>query len=173
MAEEVRNRHVLPFGLVGVGMRKDRDVQVIETSLAEAKRLRTQLETDLDTDSAAEKRTWFFREFDDDFLIFFIAKYEPGQTPGRRPWGTYVVERLLRVPRSREAEEELGIGEVVSLYEVGRGGIKGGMSQEEVVQLLGEPQQREALGPFGAYDLIYEKLRVRFLDEEVAALWEL
>lgn len=58
---------------------------------------------------------WFFHAFDRRNLDFIVARFVPGDANHPR----YVAERRLRVKRTRDAERELGVMNVVHDYERG------------------------------------------------------
>ena len=93
---------------------------------------------------------------------------KPNPFSGRRPWGAYRIESTLSVPRNPEAERALGVADRIRIYDVGANGIRGGMTVDEVTDILGEPRENCPLGPMGSFDLLYDRVRVRFLDHEVA-----
>jgi len=152
-------KYLIPRGIVGVVFSDQEGIAVKDLPYQEAKKIKS--ETD---------DKWFFHEFDQDYLIFFTARYEPNPIKFKRPWGTYVTENIYRVRRSNEAEEVLGVSTILQFYEVGERGIKGAMTEDEVVAVLGKPNSVEVLGPLGSFDYVYDDFKVRFLDYEVALL---
>lgn len=71
---------------------------------------------------------------------------------------------------SQEAEDGLGVSGIIKLYEVGKHGIKAGMTEEEVVAILGKPKSVNELGPLGSFDYFYDGVNIRFLDFKVAGI---
>lgn len=160
-AMKERHKYLIPQGIVGVVFSNQEGIPLEDISYQEAKKIKTESDD-----------KWFFREFDQNYLIFFTARYEPNPVKFKRPWGTYVTENIYRVRRSKEAEESLGVSEIVQFYEIGKRGIKGAMTEDEVVAVLGKPKEVEELGPFGSFDYVYDGFKVRFLDDRVALINE-
>lgn len=158
-------RHVVPFGDVGIVYKVPDDVGKEVVSLVEAKRLMTETATKSDYN-------WLLREFNDQELVFYVAALSSNPRANVRPWGSYIVERVISVKRDPQAVEELRVGPTIDLYEKGRRGVKGGMSETEVMAVLGQPVSIDQLGPFGSFDYNYDGLKVRFLDNEVAYIQE-
>ncbi|MDC0673644.1 hypothetical protein [Nannocystis radixulma] len=110
---------------------------------------------------------WFFHGFDDDDLVFILARWDPGERIG----GTYEVFARYHVSRGRRLERLLGVADEIAEYEKGVGKVRAGMSLADVEALRGKPERLVELGPVGAFDLIYPDLCVRFLEGRAAHLW--
>jgi hypothetical protein len=158
----VRERRLIPKGLVGVRFSEPQGIEEQEVSFGDALTLAAKTK---------EPDRWFFDAFDGDYLHFFSAHYEPNPTTGVRPWGTYTLKRRHRVRRSPESEAALHVDSTVALHEVGTCGIKGGMRKADVERLLGAPPTVQQLGPMGSFDYAYPGLTVRFLNFGVASVW--
>ncbi|MBU0671682.1 MAG: hypothetical protein KJ732_01495 [Candidatus Margulisbacteria bacterium] len=159
-------KHIIPQGLDGVRFTGIAGKDILDLSYDEVRKAREAAAKD-------DQLNWFFEEFDADYLIFFSARFEPNPQKHKRPWGTYVTEKVYRVKRSKEVDKGLGVSEIVHLYEVGKHGIKGGMTEAEVKKILGEPESVDVLGPLGSFDYNYNDVRVRFLDGQVAVIDEI
>jgi len=156
-------KHTIPQGIVGVRFVCSDEVKTIDLTLDEA--------LDLEQQVYLEGRLkWFFKEFDRDYLYFFTARYIPNPEKFKRPWGTYVTENIYRVKSSQAAEVELGVIEIIEFYEIGKHGIRGGMTKDEVIAILGKPNSIEVLGPLGSFDYLYDDFTVRFLEYKVALI---
>jgi len=146
--------YVIPNGIVGVQFIGQDKAKTVDLTYEQAKELMSD--------------KVFFKGFDKDNLIFHATRYKANPVKNKRPWGTYFIEKIYRIKRSREVEAGLGISKVIEFYEQGMDGIRGGMGTDEVVVVLGKPKQIEQLGPFGAFDYIYDNARIRFLEYKVA-----
>ena len=150
--------HTIPLGLDGVVL-VDRAGERSTIAVAEALRIRA---------AATGELGWLFRGFDDEALYFELARLEPGPEPGRHPLGSCIVEAAYRVDREDDAERALGVVETIRAYTVGVRGVRSGMTEEEVADLLGPSLETRELGPVGSFDLVFEDLTVRFLEHRVA-----
>lgn len=148
--------HIVPRGIVGVSFVCPEEVEAVEISYLDAKKLMTE--------------DVFFNGFDRNYLIFHATRYETNPARNKLPFGTYVTEKIYIVKRSRDAEAVLGVSGIIYFYEVGEMGIKGGMSAEEVGAVLGQPRSVEQLGPYGSFEFVYDEATVRFLEGKVAHL---
>lgn len=110
---------------------------------------------------------WFFHGFDDEHLIFLVARWDAAELVG----GTYHVISRYEVNRSRRIERALGVADEIAEYERGVGKVHAGMSLPEVEALRGKPGAVIQLGPVGAFDYVYDDLCVRFLEGRAAHLW--
>jgi len=89
-------------------------VPFLDVDLHTAMQTRDAIDVDLQRSfRAAGHRRWFFHAFDRVHLDFIVAKFDP--TAGRG--GKYVAERRLRVARTPDAEEMLGIAGCVNQAE--------------------------------------------------------
>ena len=163
-AVKENKKYSIPSGLVGVRFEAIEKVSIEDIDLSKLQKLRSEAED--------KNLRWFFKEFDRDNLLFHVAKYVPNPVPFKRPWGTYVVQKIYRIKRSKKSEKELGVSGTIDLYETGAHGIKAGMSEKEVVARLGKPEKIIQLGPFGAFDYLYDDIQVRFLEYRVASTIE-
>ncbi|MDC0722384.1 hypothetical protein [Nannocystis bainbridge] len=109
---------------------------------------------------------WFFHAFDDDDLVFILARWHAGGLGG-----TYEVFTRYLVPRGRRGERMLGVADEIAEYERGVGKVRAGMSLADVETVRGKPDKLVELGPFGAFDVVYPDLCVRFLEGRAAHLW--
>ena len=150
-------KHTIPRGLVGVRFTESETIKPVELTYQEAKE-----------EMLKEELKWFFKEFDQDYLVFSGTRYVPNPEKYKRPWGTYITEKIYRIKRSKKAEAEFLVNEIIEFYEVGERGIKGGMTETEVVEILGKPKSVNELGPFGSFDYAYDDFTVRFLDYQAA-----
>lgn len=157
--------HELPIGIDGVVIDGEATAERVDASLAEALEIRARTVLDRGND-----QRWIFRSFDADSLTFLRARIEPNPERGRRPWGALRVHRVYRIPRDARSEAALGVAETIRSYETGIRGVRCGMTLSETRALLGEPGETVELGPVGAFDLIYDDLTIRFLENRVASL---
>ncbi len=169
--ENCTEKHVIPQGLVGVLFLDSESTKITDISYSAALKIKKKVEKDGLNPNGSNTGRWFFREFDQHYLVFFVARYQPNPVKGKRPWGTYITEDVYRVKRSARAETALGVHEIVEQYEKGKHGIKAGMSREEVEKILGKPIEINELGPVGSFDLIYKDVKIRFLDFKAAHIW--
>lgn len=161
--------HEVPQGLVHVVFTEVDVAPLEELSGREAVKLREKV-------AAEHRRTyldeghvaWFFHGFDEEQLYFFVARWEPGDIVG----GTYHVLTRYEVRRTRRVERALGVADDIAEYERGAGGLRAGMSQQEVEAARGVPERVIQLGPWGAFDYVYKDICVRFLEGRAAHLWE-
>jgi hypothetical protein len=162
-------KHVIPNGLVHVVLVGFDEAPAIELEAADARARQDDLERRLkDTYRDPNHERWFFHAFDAREMEFVIAKWEPHAPVG----GRYVAVQRIRVARSPDAERALLVADVIKQYEQGEGGVRAGMTPEEVRAAKGAPNQEQQLGPFGAFDWIYPDQCVRFLQGRVAHVWE-
>ncbi|WP_434421567.1 hypothetical protein [Nannocystis pusilla] len=159
--------HEIPKGLVHVVFTGIDTAPREDLSWREALRLQERAREELQRTARDEGHVaWFFHAFDEDDLIFILARWQPGQLGG-----TYEVTARYSVPRTRRGERMLGVADEIAEYERGVGKIHAGMSLAEVEAVRGKPDQLVELGPFGAFDIIYPDLCVRFLKGRAAHLW--
>ncbi|MBD3318914.1 hypothetical protein GF342_03310 [Candidatus Woesearchaeota archaeon] len=122
-------------------------------------------------DIAGKKEKYLsFMAFDKKTLVFWLSMFVPNPVPNKLPKGKYVPEHIYHVARDANAEELLGVQDILRFYEKGEYGIKGGMTLEEVHKQVGPELERHELGPLGAFDLVYKDVVVRFIDDQVTAL---
>jgi len=90
---------------------------------------------------AAGDRTWFFHAFDGETLEFVEASYdpEPPADPPMKRTARYQVERIVVVPRTDTALDELGVADTIAMYEEGVCGITVGMPAADVEAAIGTP----------------------------------
>ena len=167
--ESVRiDRHVVPNRLVHVSLEDFDIVSYLDVDLHTAVQTRDAVESEFNAGYGRQGHPrWFFHAFDRTNLDFVVARFDPKDPQSPR----YIAQKRLRVKRSREAERELGVADVVREYEVGTRGVKAGMSRREVTTTVGQPQSwipREAKGSF---DLLYPSFCVRFSGDRVEHIW--
>jgi hypothetical protein len=163
------NRQVIPNGLIEVRLEDFDLVSYLDVDLHTAVQTREAVESEFkSTYGLRGHPRWFFHAFDSENLDFIVARFEPTEQDHSR----YVAQRRLRVKRTREAEQALGVADVVAEYEVGTRGLRAGMSPREVVRIAGRAESRRSLGAPGAYDLRYAAFCIRYLDGKVAHVWD-
>jgi hypothetical protein len=158
-------RVVLPNGLVHVVLVGFDTAPALDLDAARAAARRDAVTERYRTtylDTGHEK--WFFHAFDDRELVFVVARWEPRSPSG----GRYIATQRLRVARSTASVRTLGLEETIREYEVGTGGLRAGMNPDEVRAVKGPPLGENQLGPFGAFDWVYDDLCVRFLEGRVS-----
>ena len=169
----LNQKRSIPTGLVGIYLSNEDGVCAVDIPYRKAIEIKTKVDEDFKSNyTKPGHRRWFFVEFDKDTMIFWVARYKPNPIKGKRSWGTYIAEGIYRVKRSEEAENELAIKERIQLYENGKHEIKAGMTESEVIKILGQPKEIRQLGPVGSFDFIYDQVTVRFLNYDVAEIWE-
>jgi hypothetical protein len=160
--------HVVPKGLVHVVFTRIAEAPREELSAREAIALREKIEAERARTYRDEGHVaWFFHAFDDDDLVFIVARWQPGEVIG----GTYEAIARYEVRRTARIERALGVADEIAEYERGVGRVHAGMSHAEVEAARGKPDAVIQLGPFGAFDYIYPDLCVRFLEGRAAHLW--
>jgi hypothetical protein len=163
---------VVPQGLVGVSFSGIEKAGVKSLSPGKAKELKAKVDEAYKknyTEEGHEK--WFFHGFDKKYLYFFVGRFRM-KCEGMLGCMEYVADTLYRVPRSEKTEADLEAKHDVDLWEVGIRGVKGGMTEEEVKAVLGEPQSVEALQYVGSFRYNYSDISVTFLNNEVAFVHE-
>jgi hypothetical protein len=168
---DIRAR-LVPRALVGVTFEAVAGAPVVDMSLDEAVEAKRAIDAGLEeTGNADGHRMWFLHAFDGSSLYFLVATFhvtcEDG--PGCLE---YRAETIVRVARTDEALAALGAGETVALYEVGVRGVRGGMSEDEVVGVLGKPGAVVPLQPPGSFRYVYPDLTVTFHGFEVISVHE-
>lgn len=160
--------HEIPKGLVHVVFTGFADAPLESLSAREAVALQMKVREEFTRTARDEGHVaWFFHAFDDDDLIFILARWNSGERIG----GTYEVFARYDVPRSRRTERLLGVADEIAEYERGVGKVRAGMSLAEVEAVRGPPDELVQLGPVGAFDILYPDLCVRFLAGRAAHLW--
>jgi len=126
-----------------------------EMSLAAALDLKAEIEDEARSHDRDEgTRGWFFHGFDDRTLSFFVGRFHVRcEILGCQD---YVVERIVDVPRSADAMRQFDVDRTVALYEVGVSGVRGGMTPEEVKQVLGPPTSTMPEQYFGSFRWRYD-----------------
>ena len=158
------DRHVLPNGLVHVALVDfDGPTRVVSAAAAAARHEEIELGFRQTYRDDGHYR-WFFHAFDQRDLVFVVGRW----TRGARSGGAYTAVDRLRVPRSPAAEDMLGVREILASFRGNGPGVKAGMTPTEVAAVLGPPSRAHELGPVGAFDWVYPRLRVRFLENRVA-----
>jgi len=124
-------------------------------TLAKALALRAEIEDEARSHDRDEgTRGWFFHGFDDRTLSFFVGRFHVRcEILGCQD---YVVERIVDVPRSADAMRQFDVDRTVALYEVGVHGVRGGMTEEEVKQVLGPPTSTMPEQYFGSFRWRYD-----------------
>ncbi|WAS93615.1 hypothetical protein [Nannocystis punicea] len=157
----------IPKGLVHVVFTGIDQAPREDLSWREALRLQERAREELKRTAREEGHVaWFFHAFDEEDLVFILARWHAGQLGG-----TYEALARYTVPRTRRGEQELGVADEIAEYERGVGKVHAGMSLAEVEAVRGKPDRRVELGPFGAFDILYPDLCVRFLEGRAAHLW--
>jgi len=168
--EPTAGQTIVPQLVVGLAF-PGRDTAPHEgLSLKEALSLRAEIEDEA-KDSPREEgsRDWFFHGFDDRTLSFFVGRFHV--RCDYLGCQDYVVERIVDVPRSADAMRRLGVESTVALYEVGVRGVRGGMTQEEVKQVLGPPASSMAEQYFGSFRWRYDDgTTILFWNDVVAGI---
>jgi hypothetical protein len=125
-----------------------------EVSLATALDLEAEIQEEARSRGRDEgTRGWFFHGFDDRTLYFFVGRFHVRcEILGCQD---YVVERIVEVPRSADAMRRFDVERVVTFYEVGVRGVRGGMTTEEVKRALGPPSSTIAEQYFGSFRWLY------------------
>lgn len=160
--------HEVPKGLVHVVFTGFESAPLESISGREALELQTRAREELQRTIRDEGHVaWFFHGFDDDDLVFILARWNPGERIG----GTYEVFARYHVPRSRRLERRLGVADEIAEYERGIGPVHAGMSLQEVEAQRGRPETVIQLGPYGAFDYVYPDVCVRFLEARAAHVW--
>jgi hypothetical protein len=163
---------VVPQGLVGVSFSGIDTAGVKDLSLGKAKELKAKVDEAYKKDHTGEgHEQWFFHAFDKKSLYFFVGKFRM-KCQGMLGCMEYVVDTLYKVPRSEQAEADLEARHTVDLWETGIRGVKGGMKEDEVKAVLGEPQSVEVLQYVGSFRYVYSDISVTFLNYEVAFVHE-
>lgn len=154
-AEPATGQTLVPQLVVGLAF-PGRDTAPHEgLSLSEALALRAEIENDAKESPRDEgSRGWFFHGFDDRTLSFFVGRFHVRcEILGCQD---YVVERIVDVPRSADAMRQFDVDRTVALYEVGVSGVRGGMTPEEVKQVLGPPTSTMPEQYFGSFRWRYD-----------------
>jgi hypothetical protein len=160
--------HEVPKGLVHVVFTGVDEAPLEELSAREAIALHAKVKAERARTAQQEGHVaWFFHAFDADQLIFFVARWEPGEPLG----GTYHVLTRYEVRRTRKVEKALDVADEIAEYERGIGPVHAGMSQQEVEAQRGRPETVIELGPVGAFDYVYPDVCVRFLEGRAAHVW--
>lgn len=160
--------HVVPKGLVHVVFTGVDEAPLEELSSKQAIALHDKVRAEHQRTAAQEGHVaWFFHAFDADQLIFFVARWDPGDVIG----GTYHVLTRYEVRRTRRVERALGVADEIAEYERGIGPVHAGMSLQEVEAQRGRPETVIQLGPYGAFDYVYPDVCVRFLEARAAHVW--
>lgn len=114
-------RHVLPNGLSHVVLEDFEVVSFLDVDLHTAVQTREAVESEFGARYGQTGHLrWFFHAFDDSNLDFIVARYAPKDSTCPR----YVAERRLRVRRSPEAEQALGVMYAVRQDDSGRRSVK-------------------------------------------------
>lgn len=165
-------KQVVPQALIGVEFKGIDTAEVTSKTLAQAAALKDKVEAEHKEHHTEEgHRAWFFHAFTKHHLYFFVARYHI-ECENMLGCLEYIVEEMVRVPRTEAALEKLGVKEEVDLYEVGVRGVKGGMTRNEVTAVLGEPESEVPLQLFGSFRLHYPGLDVTFYGERVLTVHE-
>jgi hypothetical protein len=160
--------HVIPNGLVHVTLVGFDDAETATLDPDDAVKRKREVERRFAAtyrDDGHER--WFFHAFDARELVFVIARWERHEPVG----GSYVATKRIVVPRSDDAERDLGVDATIRQYEHATGGVKAGMNTDEVRAARGDPEREQPLGPWGAFDWVYPDACVRFLGNRVAHVW--
>jgi hypothetical protein len=107
-------RHVVQNRSPLVAFENFEQVSFLDVDLHTAVETREAIDVDLQRSfREAGHRRWFFHAFDRKHLDFVVAKFD--KTAG--PHGKYVAEKRLRVQRTPDAEQMLGVADCVSQAE--------------------------------------------------------
>lgn len=108
------DRHVIPKPPSQIALQDFDVVSFLDVDLHTAVQTREAVESEFTTAyGRVGHPRWFFHAFDKTNLDFVVARFAPGDSNQPR----YVAERRLRVKRTRDAERELGVTNVVHDYE--------------------------------------------------------
>lgn len=158
--------HWMPWGWVGVQTRNAPTVVDRQATVSEAEELQQRAEQ---RSEAGTWQLWHFQGFDDKQLYFFFARYEKNTKPGR-PWGTYVISHRYRVARSADAEKRLYVDKTIAQYEVGVNGVRAGMSEGEILRILGKPLGVQLHQLAFVFDYHYADMDLRFFNCTVGSI---
>jgi hypothetical protein len=165
-------KQVVPQALIGVEFKGMDTAPVTSMTPARAAALKDKVEAEHKDHYTEEGHSaWFFHAFDSRHLYFFVARYHV-ECENMLGCLEYIVEKMIRVPRTAAALEKLEVKDTVDLYEKGVQGIRGGMSRDEVEAVMGEPESEEPLQLFGSFRLHYPGLDVTFYGEAVLSVQE-
>lgn len=171
-AAEQDEKQIVPQALIGVEFKGIDTAGVTSKTLAQAAALKDKVDEEHKEHYTEEgHRAWFFHAFNKHHLYFFVARYHI-ECENMLGCLEYIVEEMVRVPRSEAALEKLGVKDEVDLYEVGVHGVKGGMTRDEVTAVLGEPESEMPLQLFGSFRMHYPGLDVTFYGERVLTVHE-
>jgi hypothetical protein len=146
---------IVPQLVVGLGFPGIDTAPHEEMSLASALDLEAKIEDEAKSRDRDEgTRGWFFHGFDDRTLYFFVGRFHV--RCDHLGCQDYVVERIVEVRRSADAMKRFGVEDVVLFYEVGVRGVRGGMTPDEVKQVLGPPSSTMAEQYFGSFRWLYD-----------------
>ncbi|MCK9463975.1 MAG: hypothetical protein M0R80_30530 [Proteobacteria bacterium] len=154
-AQQTTGPQIVPQLVVGLAFPGIDTAPQEEMSLAAALDLREEIEDEARSHPRDEgTRGWFFHGFDDRTLYFFVGRFHVRcEILGCQD---YVVERIIEVRRSADAMRKFGVENVVLFYEVGVHGVRGGMTPEEVKQVLGPPSSTVAEQYVGSFRWLYD-----------------
>jgi hypothetical protein len=163
---------VVPQALIGVSFKGIDTAKADSKTLAQAAALKDTIDKEHKEHYTEDgHRAWFFHAFDKHHLYFFVARYHV-ECENMLGCLEYIVEKMIRVPRTAAALEKLEVKDKVDLYEKGVQGIRGGMTRDEVTALLGEPESEVPLQLFGSFRLFYPGLTITFYGERVLTVQE-
>jgi hypothetical protein len=157
-------RHVIPNGLVHVALVNFDDVpsRVLGAAQAASRRAEVDAGHEANHRDPGHER-WFFHAFDTRELVFVIARWHPDARLG----GKYIATEQIRVVRTPESEQTLGVRSEVRSYEHAIGGVRAGMSPADVEAVKGKPERALELGPVGSFRWMFSDICVLFLDFRV------
>lgn len=169
-AQQATGPQIVPQLVVGLAFPGVDTAPHEEMSLAAALDLKAEIEDEAKSHDRDEgTRGWFFHGFDDRTLYFFVGHFHV--RCDYLGCQDYVVERIVEVRRSADAMRKFGVEDVVLFYEVGASGVRGGMTPDEVKQVLGPPTSTIAEQYFGSFRWLYDDgTSVLFWDNVAAGI---
>jgi hypothetical protein len=154
-AQQATGPRIVPQLVVGLAFPGIDTAPHEEMSLAAALDLEAEIEDEARSHDRDEgTRGWFFHGFDDRTLFFFVGRFHV--RCDYLGCQDYAAERVVEVRRSADAMRKLGVENVVLFYEVGVRGVRGGMTPDEVKQVLGPPASTAAEQYFGSFRWLYD-----------------
>jgi len=162
---------IVPQGMIGVALvgvdRAPYETVTADELLAKQKEVAAAVEAmgGAATEGAAGL---FFYGFDSDRLVYHYG-HTHWRCKGLGCWD-YVAAMMYVVRRQGDAAVKLGVDRKIDLYEHDHGGIRGGMSMDEVKALLGPPPRTSMEQRVGDSRWYYADRTILFLGGSVAAV---
>jgi hypothetical protein len=159
--------HVLAGGLFTIPatpLEGFAEAPLVDVSASELKALGKAANEDFEKSSSAPHHTrWFFWEFDRRSLVFVLAVQEPISAPPGvlAARSRYLGKTRYRAKRTAETVAAFpGVAETIAEYEIGIGGVRAGMTLEQLYAAHGQPLRREETQLVGIDWLFYADVRV-------------